>query len=235
MSNGIRTMELSVIGQIASTCWIEIPNHFPFVKLGEFIVMPNHIHGIITIDKPIHNDLKNAKQYSPTTNNTVLFHMTNRQNRSSTIDASAIIRIGEETQDLASLSLHHHHKNDGEQPDNFDRHNNNDGEQPNHLDPDHNNDGEQWYNITKPGMKNENPQKTNRTKNQFAPQSRNLGSVIRGYKTGVTKYARKRHPSFAWQARYHDSIIRNRKSFERIQHYIRNNPKKWKNDCFNRV
>ena len=44
-------MELSEIGENAQKCWLEIPIHFPFVKLGEFIVMPNHVHGIIIIDK----------------------------------------------------------------------------------------------------------------------------------------------------------------------------------------
>lgn len=44
-------MELSEIGKIAHRFWTEIPNHFPFVELGEFVVMPNHIHGIIIIDK----------------------------------------------------------------------------------------------------------------------------------------------------------------------------------------
>jgi len=44
-------MQLSPIGRIAESCWFEIPQHFPFVKLGAFVVMPNHIHGIITIDK----------------------------------------------------------------------------------------------------------------------------------------------------------------------------------------
>src|SRR5258708_33203920 len=49
--NGI--MQLSEIGKIANQFWIEIPNHFPFVILDEFIVMPNHIHGIIVIDRPV--------------------------------------------------------------------------------------------------------------------------------------------------------------------------------------
>ncbi len=31
--------------------WQEIPNHFPFVRLDEFVIMPNHIHGIIIIYK----------------------------------------------------------------------------------------------------------------------------------------------------------------------------------------
>ena len=43
-------MILSEIGQIADKFWQEIPIHFPFVKLDEYIVMPNHVHGIIQID-----------------------------------------------------------------------------------------------------------------------------------------------------------------------------------------
>ncbi len=45
-------MQLSKIGELANKFWQEIPAHFSFVKLGEFIVMPNHTHGIIIIDKP---------------------------------------------------------------------------------------------------------------------------------------------------------------------------------------
>lgn len=48
-------VELSEIGKIAHKFWIEIPNYFPFVELGEFVVMPNHVHGIITINKNIDN------------------------------------------------------------------------------------------------------------------------------------------------------------------------------------
>ena len=44
-------MELSPIGKITEKYWHEIPQHFSFVKLGAFVVMPNHIHGIIIIDK----------------------------------------------------------------------------------------------------------------------------------------------------------------------------------------
>ncbi|MCD6367438.1 MAG: hypothetical protein J7L46_07865 [Bacteroidales bacterium] len=44
-------MELSEIGKITEKYWHEIPQHFSFVKLGAFVVMPNHIHGIIIIDK----------------------------------------------------------------------------------------------------------------------------------------------------------------------------------------
>ena len=42
-------MTLSTIGQIANKLWIELPEHFSFVSTDEFIVMPNHIHGIIIL------------------------------------------------------------------------------------------------------------------------------------------------------------------------------------------
>ena len=46
------TMQLSEIGRLAEKFWWSIPEHFSFVKLDVFVVMPNHIHGIIMIDKP---------------------------------------------------------------------------------------------------------------------------------------------------------------------------------------
>jgi putative transposase len=42
-------MQLSEFGEIASQCWKEIPERFPSVKLDEFTVMPDHLHGIIVI------------------------------------------------------------------------------------------------------------------------------------------------------------------------------------------
>lgn len=42
-------MILSKIGKIASQNWRDISNHYDHVELGEFVVMPNHIHGIIWI------------------------------------------------------------------------------------------------------------------------------------------------------------------------------------------
>lgn len=44
-------MTVTPLGQAAFDCWQEIPAHFPFVILDEFVVMPNHVHGIIVIDK----------------------------------------------------------------------------------------------------------------------------------------------------------------------------------------
>ena len=133
-------MTLSHLGQSALVCWDEIPAHFPFVELGEFIVMPNHVHGIVVINKPV---------------------------------SDAIV----ETQNIASLR--------------------------------------------------------NGPKNRFGPQSQNLASIVRGYKIGVTKFARQNGIPFVWQARYHDHVIRNAGEYERIYQYILDNPQKWKEDEYN--
>ena len=45
-------MLYSEMGKIAAECWENIPDHFPFMKLGEWVVMPNHVHGVLCIDKP---------------------------------------------------------------------------------------------------------------------------------------------------------------------------------------
>ncbi|MCP4552324.1 MAG: hypothetical protein GY834_09850 [Bacteroidetes bacterium] len=137
-------IQLSEIGEMAKKYWNEIPEHFPFVKLDAFVVMPNHVHGIIIINKP--DDGRDDENV--------------------------------ETQNFASLQ-----------------------------------------GQTKP-------------KNQFGPQSKNLASIIRGFKIGVTKNARQIHADFAWQSRFHDHIIRNDKSFEKIKSYIIENPLKWNDDKF---
>lgn len=142
-SDAYAQMQLSEIGEIAETCWKNIPKHFPFVKLGEFVVMPNHVHGVIVIDKK--DDGRN----------------------------------NEETEDFASQR-----------------------------------------------------RKNQKSLNRFGPQSRNLASIIRGFKIGVTKNTRKIQPAFKWQPKYHDHIIRDRKSFNRISEYIKNNPNKWIEDKY---
>ncbi|MCA6074645.1 transposase [Fulvivirga sedimenti] len=135
-------MKLSEIGKLADQCWLSIPDHFPFVKLGNHVIMPDHVHGIIIIDRPV--DIGNPA----------------------------------EAQDLAPLVA-----------------------------------------MPKKPLLQSN--------NIFGPQSKNLASIIRGYKIGVTKNARKIHPDFMWQSRYYDRIIRDEMAYRNISRYIRNNPVNW--------
>ncbi len=44
-------MILNDIGKCAKKSWLDIPNHYPSVELDSFVIMPNHIHGIIIISE----------------------------------------------------------------------------------------------------------------------------------------------------------------------------------------
>ena len=59
--------------------------------------------------------------------------------------------------------------------------------------------------------------------------SKTLGSIIRGFKSAVTKQI-----GFpVWQRNYHEHIIRNTNAFTKISNYILNNPAQWHCDMFN--
>jgi REP element-mobilizing transposase RayT len=49
--NAKSVMELNELGKIAYRNWENIPHQFPYVELGSFVIMPNHIHGILIINK----------------------------------------------------------------------------------------------------------------------------------------------------------------------------------------
>lgn len=159
-------MNYSEIGEKAYQCWLEIPEHFSFVKLDVHVVMPNHVHGIIVIDKP--------DDY------------TRERNAGCNVETQ-YFASSPETQNIAFL-----------QP-------------------------------PPPPSPHEQTQKP---KNQFGPQSQNMASIVRGYKTGVTIYARNNNINFTWQPRFYDHIIRNDSEYQRIKDYIINNPKNWNDDKF---
>ena len=45
-------MRLSEIGKIAQQFWLDIPQHFNYTYIDACVIMPNHVHGIIVIDRP---------------------------------------------------------------------------------------------------------------------------------------------------------------------------------------
>jgi len=70
------------------------------------------------------------------------------------------------------------------------------------------------------------------SKNKYAPQSKNLGSIMRGFKSAVTIYALDHNIVFGWQTRFYDHIIRDYDEYQRIDNYIQNNPDNWGNGKF---
>jgi REP element-mobilizing transposase RayT len=70
-------------------------------------------------------------------------------------------------------------------------------------------------------LQNERPRGTTQT----------IGSIVRGFKIGVTKWFRQHTDIYnVWQRNYYEHIIRNKTEWQRIRQYIANNPIHWKND-----
>jgi putative transposase len=58
-------MVLNEVGLIVQKAWDEIPNHFPNVTCDTYVIMPNHIHGIIVIEREYRSPVVGATHESP--------------------------------------------------------------------------------------------------------------------------------------------------------------------------
>ncbi len=68
-------------------------------------------------------------------------------------------------------------------------------------------------------------------KTTFKSPSKTLGSIIRGFEIGVTKWIRKNTDiNFVWQRNYYEHIKRDKIDLNRIRKYIIENPLKWEYD-----
>jgi len=175
----------NAIGMIAQQCWIDIPNHFPFIELGNFVIMPNHVHGILII------------------------HHANFAGMVETLHATSLPTDVQPT-DVQPTDV---------QPTDV---------QPTDVQPtDAHPTDVQPTDIHPMDIP---PNGKNEKMAGISPKQGTISTVIRSYKSAVTKAGHCINPCFAWQTRYYDSIIRNAFSFQRIQTYIGNNPANWNED-----
>ena len=142
-------MRLNDVGKVVDICWRAIPKHFPRVVLDAFVIMPNHVHGIIWIG-PANRANVGAKNLSP---------LPPQPPRPSQRDASA-----------------------------------------------------------------------------FRSPSKTVGSIVRGFKIGVTKWVRTNKNFYTvWQRNYYEHIIRNDTALNRLRQYITDNPVRWEEDRENPI
>jgi putative transposase len=59
-----KEMQMNDLGMIVRDCWINIPEHFMDIEIEPYVIMPNHIHGIITIHE---NDRRGTIYRAPKT------------------------------------------------------------------------------------------------------------------------------------------------------------------------
>jgi len=150
-------VHLTPAGIIAEKYWRVIPSHFPSAGLDAFIIMPNHMHGIIQIVETPDSGGSKPCHHPPVE--------TPDSGVSTTIDHFSV-----------------------------------------------------------------SPDESKFKNKQWKPGS--LGVIINQYKRICTIEIRKHLPSFQWQPRYYDHIIRTEEDLNRIREYIIFNPLKWTEDKY---
>ena len=66
---------------------------------------------------------------------------------------------------------------------------------------------------------------TENGRSMIAPTINNIVRHIKAYVSREIGHT-------VWQKSFHDHVIRNRRSYQKIREYIKNNPVTWENDCF---
>ncbi len=251
-------MKLSSVGAIIQGFWYDIPRHFPFVILGEYITMPNHIHGIIIINHPkppvgtLHCNvhLQNCNVQNDGQRNVQNGGNGNVQNGGQrNVQNDRNHNIQNDRNRNIQNDRNHNIQNDIFFPRKI--HNNSErNQQVLPIDPmaefnDYINAQRGDKILSKSKLQTRRLQQStlqyNSTGNsddqneyfqKISPKYGSLGSVIRSYKSVCTRLIRQdlSDVGFKWQDRFHDHIIRNENALSGIANYIRMNPVNWNKD-----
>ena len=214
-------MILNDAGIIADSCWLEIPKHFPNAVLHEYIIMPNHVHGIIEL-----TDSTMDVQTVGVGNNTVGVGNNNvrvenfqpLQNKFQKMIPRSIgsivkgYKIGV-TKRLRTVGVENN--NVGVENNTVRVGNNNVGVENNNVRVENNTVrvGNNNVGVENNNVRVENFQPVQPDRHQSQPDRHEPVQQI-------------------WQRNYYEHIIRNEQSYLRIAEYIINNPTQWKEDSY---
>ena len=196
-------MHLSEIGKLAQQFWLEIPQHFPHIKLDEFVVMPDHFHGIL-ISNGCKTNKNRGANGSDHCRDVALQHPYNGRNNNNVNGRN--IDAQNNPQNQFANGRNNNTINIAKNE--FDNDINVNFENQNNIHPDS-------YIFSKQFFSN------------ISPKSGSIPVVIRSFKSVVSKHARLIRSDFKWQKLYHDRIIRDMEEFVRVKYYIKNNVKNW--------
>jgi REP element-mobilizing transposase RayT len=61
-----REMKLNKAGEVVKSRWQWLAKHYEYISLDEFAVMPNHVHGILIINKHVNVNRRDNPRIVPT-------------------------------------------------------------------------------------------------------------------------------------------------------------------------
>ncbi len=203
-------MILNDAGAMIEPVWYDIPKYYPGFDVDEYVVMPNHFHGIIIINDE---------------NNRVVTE--NHPNECGGNGPRAIPKGGhvQNHEDNRVVTENHPNECGGNGPSAIP----NDGHIPNDED-------NRVVTGNRPNEREGNgtsaiPDKVDPTKLSIPDVvGRFKSMVMTNYSSGVKEKGWSPFYKKLWRSNYYDHIIRNEKDYERIVEYIRLNPENWKRD-----
>ncbi len=229
-------MQLNDGGIAADKYWLEIPMHFTEVILHEYVIMPNHIHGIIeiTVGANQHSPVtKNAEPLNDLGNHVLKNPNPNEIGKTNRIETKSVVSTQDNVDSKNTIT-----NVDTRNRANVDSLNTNNGVLNNRANVDSSNTiiNDDTRNRANVDSLNTNNGVLNNRANVDSPlrsPSKTIGSIVRGYKIGVTKWIRQNSDIHdVWQRNYYEHIIRDEQSYTNITEYIINNPSKWSADKF---
>ena len=202
-NEGRLQMNLSPIGKYTDEQFQNVQKHYPYAEIPLWVVMPNHIHSIITIR---HDKIPYERR-----------NIVGGQCNDNIVGAQCDNNFAGTRCDnhFAGTRCDNHFA--GTRCDNHFAGTRCD-----------NNFVEPWCTAA---LQNDNAHATNHQQ-QIANMQGWLSVVVGGLKRSVTHFANQCHVPFAWQTRFHDHIIRNKNEMNHIAKYIENNITNWKQDMF---
>jgi len=194
-------MRYSALGEIARNDWLEIPEHHKHVELGEFIVMPNHVHGILILnaklaDTDVQLNVRTAHSHEANVEDPL--NVRTAHSHEAHVEDPFNVRTphARVAQRVDPMKIHSAHAPEAR--------------------------------IVYPLNVRTTPKGYFST---ISPKQDSVSVAIRTYKAAVTTWARENgFVDFGWHGRFHDHVIRNEQDYRRIADYIRSNPRQWNDD-----
>lgn len=211
-------MILSQVGVLASAFWYEIQNQHKNVVLDTFVVMPNHLHGII--------NLKNIFDHS--------------QLKSSRRSDLKIVKLANDDpvkgilQEVDENYLEYSMSKQVDDPKSFTKAGNPipnvDVHPLSALKIMHSIPGIDLANLISPALTiSQLFQEHIRTQ---VKEQNSISSIIESYKSVVLYHAQRLGFTMGWKEHFYDHLIHNDEELKRIRHYINTNPENWERDKF---
>jgi REP element-mobilizing transposase RayT len=217
-------MALNPMGEIAHNEWFKTASMRPNIRLHEFIVMPNHIHGIIEIIPTPPHPVRTHCMRPPDMPNHGQSERLGRVQRAPT-NAATTDNHGQSEPghgQHAGDIVRTHCMRPPDMPSTADNHGQSEPGRVQHA-----------GDIVRTHCMR--PHDAPPITNNHGQRAPTVGDIVRGYKSAVTKRINEiRNISGVpvWQRNYHEHIIRNEIAYLRISEYIQANPRRWQDDNY---